>query len=199
MCGGYPEATGYRLYAKNANMEEIVGNRNEHPLGDPDPSSGEFEKILDGEIVRKFHASIYPITLDNYDLVHWAGDGGPGYGDPLERNLDDVEKDLEDDVYSTDVVRNVYGVVAEYDEGREKWTVDEEATEEGREDIREERREKSVPFKEFYREEKEKIVEDKLSKQVKRMFKESIELSEKWGKEFLEFWDLPEDFELEVK
>ena len=33
---------------------------------------------------------------------------------------------------------------------------------------------------------------------VKRMYAESIRLSERWATEFREFWDLPEDFDFDV-
>ena len=65
MHGDYPQATVYHLYAKNTNMREIIQNRKDYPLGDPDPSNGEFEKLLKGDIVRKPYCTIYPITLDN--------------------------------------------------------------------------------------------------------------------------------------
>ena len=42
MHGGYPQPTGYRLYATNTNMQEIIKNQKEYPLGDPDPSTRRF-------------------------------------------------------------------------------------------------------------------------------------------------------------
>ena len=33
---------------------------------------------------------------------------------------------------------------------------------------------------------------------VQRMYAESMRLSERWAREFREFWDLPEDFEFDV-
>ncbi|MFB0562894.1 MAG: hydantoinase B/oxoprolinase family protein [Candidatus Lokiarchaeia archaeon] len=198
MHGGYPQATGYRLYAKNTNMKEIIENQKEYPLGDPDPSSGEFEKLLKGDITRKPWCSIYPITFDNYDLAYYALSGGPGYGDPLERNVERVKQDLDGGIYTKDIVYNVYGVVADYDESKEEWMVDEKATEKRRQEIREEIREKSLPFDEFWEQEKKKITEDKLSEPVRLMYSESLKLSTKWAKEFREFWKLPDDFQMEV-
>lgn len=199
MSGGYPQATGYRLYAKNTNLDEIAENRDEYPLGDSNPASGDFEKMVKGEITRKPYNMIYPITLDNNDLVYFAQSGGPGYGDPLERKLEFVKKDLEDGIFTEDIVYGVYGVVAEYDEKEDEWIVDEEATKERREEIRREREEKSVSYGEFWREEKEKITAGKLINPIKRMYAESIDLSEDWGRRFLDFWNLPEDFEIEVE
>ncbi|MHA1411478.1 MAG: hydantoinase B/oxoprolinase family protein [Promethearchaeota archaeon] len=140
MHGGYPHGTGYRLYAKNTNMEEIIKNQKEYPLGDPDPKNGEFEKLIKGDIVRKCQNLIFPINLKNYDLIHYSLSGGPGYGDPLERKLENVKKDLEDGIYTQDFVYKIYGVVANFNEKTEEWTIDVEATKKRREEIRKERR-----------------------------------------------------------
>ena len=199
MHGGYPHGTGYRLYAKNTNMEEIIKNQKEYPLGDPDPKNGEFEKLIKGDIVRKCQNLIFPINLKNYDLIHYSLSGGPGYGDPLERKLENVKKDLEDGIYTQDFVYKIYGVVANFNEKTEEWTIDVEATKKRREEIRKEREEKSMTFEEFWEHERKKIVEDKLHEAVKRMYSESIQLSKKWGKEFLEFWKLPENYKMEVE
>ena len=57
---------------------------------------------------------------------------------------------------------------------------------------------KSMSFEEFRAYERDKIVNGKLNEPVSRMYSESLKLSETWSKEFKEFWDLPEDFEMEV-
>lgn len=197
MSGGYPQATGYRLFAKDTNFEELVEKREEYPLGDTDPGAKEFEEMIDGDITRKEEAAIYPISLENNDLVHWTLGGGPGYGDPLKRKLDMVKEDLEKGIFTEDIVYQVYGVAAEQQDS--EWVIDEEKTEERRKEIREERKEESVPFEEFWEKEREKVMEKDLEKPVKRMYAESIELSEDWGERFTEFWDLPEEFEFEVE
>ncbi len=199
MHGGYPHGTGYRLYAKNTNMKEIIQQQADYPLGDPDPRNGQFEKYLKADITRKPYCSIYPVILENYDLVHFAMSGGPGYGDPLERKLERVKQDLNDGIYSKDIVYNVYGVVAEYDEAKEEWLVDESATKARQEELKNERREKSLPFEEYWELERKKITERKLGEAATRMYSESIALSTNWAREFKEFWKLPDDFQMEVK
>ncbi len=199
MHGGYPHSTGYRLIAKDTNMKEIIENQREYPIGDPDPSNGEFERLLRADITRKPWASIYPVMLENYDLIHFALSGGPGYGDPLERKLESVKKDLDDGIYTQDLVYKVYGVVAKYEEDREEWLVDEEATHSRQEEMRNIRKEKSMTFEEFCEYEKAKLTDNILSDPVKLMYSESLDLSEKWRKEFIEFWGLPEDFTMEAK
>ncbi len=198
MHGGYPQATGYRLYAKNTNLKDIFQQQKPYPISDDDPSDGDFEKLIEGEITRKHNALIYPIMLDNYDLIYFPMGGGPGYGDPLERDPESVNQDLNDGYYTEDIVSNVYGVVAQFDDEKEEWNIDQEATKKRRDDILNERKQKSVPFEEFWNRERKKITDDGLSEQVKTMYFESLNLSENWAKEFREFWDFPDDFLKEV-
>ncbi len=199
MHGGYPNATSYRLHAKNTNLEEIFKNQEDYPYHDVDPSNGEFERLLEGDITRIPIGTIYPISLKNYDIIHFSESGGPGYGDPLERKVESVKQDLDDELYSSDIVYNVYGVVAEYDDENKEWKIDEERTKKRREELMNERKETSISFEEFWEQERKKITEGKLYEAVRSMYSESISLSDQWGKEFLEFWKLPEDFKWEVE
>ncbi len=198
MHGGYPNATGYRLYATDTNLEEIFKNKKEYPLGDPDPTNGEFERYLEGDIMRKPYCSIYPVLLKNYDIFHYALSGGPGYGDPLERKIESVQQDLEDGIYTRDFVFKVYGVVAKLDEENDEWIIDKESTNARKKEIIREREEKSMTFEEFWKYEKKKILDGNLNDAVKLMYSESLKLSRKWAKEFREFWNLPENFNVEV-
>jgi N-methylhydantoinase B/oxoprolinase/acetone carboxylase alpha subunit len=199
MHGGYPQATAYRLYAKNTNMQEIIQQQLDYPLGDPDPSNGEFERFLKADITRKPYCSIFPVTFENYDLFHFSMSGGPGYGDPLERQIKSVKKDLDEGLYTPDIVRNVYGVVARFSQEKNEWEINNVATDELRTKIMKEREEKSMNFEDFYEYEKDKILSGKLSAPVKRMYSESLQLSVGWAEEFRKFWNLDEDFDLEVK
>ena len=62
--------------------------------------------------------------------------------------------------------------------------------------MKNQRKETSISFEEFWKKEREKITEDKLSDPVRRMYSESIALSKNWGKEFRIFWKFPEDFQI---
>jgi hypothetical protein len=83
---------------------------------------------------------------------------------------------------------SVYGVVAG----------DAGATERRREEIREERGRTAVPVREWMKQERERVVNGDFIEPVKRMYAESIRLSERWAREFREFWDLPGDFDYDV-
>ena len=199
MHGGYPNATGYRLQATNTNLEEIFRTKQDYPISDDDPDNGEFERFLEGDIERKPIGTIYPISLKNYDIIHFAQSGGPGYGDPLERKIDSIKRDLDEGLYTAKIVNKVFGVIANFDDTNKEWTVDIEATIKRRDEIRNDRKEKSLTFEEFWEYERKKIIEGALSETVKVMYSESLKLSKKWGKEFREFWKFSEDFQMEVE
>lgn len=199
MHGGYPQATSYILRAENTNMPEVIKNKKPYPLGDPDPANGEFERFIKGKITRTPEGIMLPIGLKNYDLVHWRESGAPGYGDPLERELHLVKKDLKDGIFTKDIVHNVYGAVAVYDEEKGEWSIDYEKTRRRRSQMLEDRKEKSTSFEEFYQKHRKRILDGRLIDPVKRMYNESIQLSKRWGKEFLEFWSLSEDFRFKVE
>ena len=199
MHGGYPNATSYRLQATDTNLEEIFRNKQDYPISDNDPYNGEFERFLNAKIDRKPIGTIYPISLENYDIIHFAESGGPGYGDPLERKIESVKQDLDDGFYTADIVKNVYGVVANFDDKNEEWIINNEATKERREEIKQERKDKSITFEEFWEKQKKKITEGELYEAVSVMYSESLKLSTKWGENFREFWKFPEDFQIEVK
>ena len=117
----------------------------------------------------------------------------------LERKLESVKQDLDDGIYSSDIVEGVYGVIANLDEVKEEWVIDDEATKKRQEELRTERKEESMTFEEFWEYERKKIIDDELYESVHNMYAESLELSKRWGREFREFWKLPEDFKIEVK
>jgi len=66
--------------------------------------------------------------------------GGGGYGDPLLRDLDAVREDVEDGYVTPEGARRDYGVVVrEVDADLAEWEVDEEATDQERDEIRQNR------------------------------------------------------------
>jgi hypothetical protein len=120
--------------------------------------------------------------------------GGPGYGDPLEREVELVAEDVEEGVYTPDVVEQVYGVVGDYDEDDREFTVDDEATAERREEIREERKSESQSFEDFREKERENVVEKDMSEPVKWMYDGVFEQSSEWADRFRDYWDLDEEY-----
>lgn len=77
------------------------------------------------------------LSLDADDVLEWTWMGSAGYGDPLDRPLDRVVADLKNDRITEQTAYESYGVVL--DDG----DVDEQATEQRRREIRDERLEQA--------------------------------------------------------
>jgi N-methylhydantoinase B len=72
----------------------------------------------------------------------WVGvsSGGGGYGNPLDRPVDQVARDVRDGIYGAEHAREVYGVVVESDNA-----VDDDATAELRRHLRAAQQRDGVP------------------------------------------------------
>jgi N-methylhydantoinase B/acetone carboxylase alpha subunit len=194
--GGYPSATAYTLLARGVNFEQLTRDKAPYPLSD-DPMKPEFEEHLRDYckyIERLDWSTHFPRMLAEGDIYYFKQNGGPGYGDPLDRPLELCEDDLNEGVYTPEIMERVYGVKASYDEKLGVWRVDKNESEKLREKIKKERLERALNFAEFYREEREIILGSQFTRPVARMYQEQKEVSPRWWKEFTEFWQIPEDF-----
>jgi len=196
MHGGYPQATNYSVRVHNTDLEEQFEDA-EYPISDKVP--GDLEEDVDGDVVRTERGIYFPTTFENHDLVYYHMGGGPGYGDPLDRPFDLLKEDLEKEIYTPDVVESVYGVVGDLDEEEREFEIDHDATEERREEIRKQRREESQSVRSFIDEERDRLVEGDLSDPARRMYSGVFDRGDDWSDEFREFWDLPENFEINME
>lgn len=198
MFGGYPSATGYTLQAHDTDLKERFENQEPIPEGDRDPESGHFESNIEGDVVRRDRGLNTAEEFDEYDLYLNNINGGPGYGEPLERRPEEVAEDVNGDYLLPRYAEKVYGVVLETettDDGTDRYVVDEEATTECRAEIRKERKEKAQPVDDWLDEQRERIEADDAIDVVKKTYKSSMEMSDAFADHFRSFWDLPDDWE----
>jgi N-methylhydantoinase B/acetone carboxylase alpha subunit len=114
--------------------------------------------------------------------------GGAGLGDPLERPYESVMEDIDGDFLLARYAEPVYGVVPG----------DPDATEAARAAARDRRGDEAVPVREWMAAERERVLAGDFIEPVRRMYAESLRLSQRWAAEFREFWDLPEDFDYDI-
>ena len=105
-----------------------------------------------------------------------------------------IEADLNGGFLLPRYAESIYG--AHVSEANGGYKVDPCKTEENRNRIKEERAKKAVPVKDWWSKERERVINGDIADTVKAMYRSSMELSAPWAKEFREFWDLPEDFQL---
>jgi acetophenone carboxylase len=89
-----------------------------------------------------------PKVFEEGDLLFGFSGGGPGYGDPLERDADAVLEDLRKNIISEWTAQNIYRVA--YDPERRK--LDPEKTKQQRDEERQARLARGKPFDEFLQE-----------------------------------------------
>jgi N-methylhydantoinase B/oxoprolinase/acetone carboxylase alpha subunit len=111
------------------------------------------DELLGGNNPEKgnpaFRHSTMPVEpFLNGDTFYAAGGGGAGYGDPLERNPEDVIRDLRDGWTTDWAAKNVY--VVAYDENTLR--LDPEKTRAIREEVRDQRKKVGKAYDEFEKE-----------------------------------------------
>jgi acetone carboxylase alpha subunit len=130
---------------------------------------------------------------DNYDLYLNYLRGGPGFGDPIDREVAAIEKDLNGQCLLPEYAEKVYGAACSQD-AKGVWHVDAAATEARRAEMRKERVARSKPVKEWMKEERERILRKDASTPVQHMYATSFGLSGKFLDEFRSFWTLPPEW-----
>ena len=198
LMGGYPSATGYRFEAHKTGLEKRIAIGDSLPLGaDLDPSNPDYERHLDATATVKRDKQC--ITTEdcyaNHDLYLNYLRGGPGFGDPLDREPKAIEADLNQQFLLPEYARKVYGAVFSQD-AKGVFTVDAAATQARRAEIRRERLARALPTREWMKEERERIINKHAATQVQHMFATSFALSEKFTNQFKAFWNLPADWQL---
>ena len=104
------------------------------------PHGVEFEPA--GEEKRDLGTVFSNVSMSPGDRFARPSSGGGGFGDPLERDPEQVKADVIDDYVSIERAKKDYGVVInEVDPVQLEYVIDEEATEDHREYIREHREE----------------------------------------------------------
>jgi len=111
MFGGYPGAPSILVWAKGTKVREMW-QRNECPQSLVE-CGGQSELL-----------AYYDFDLAPEDVLYLRMSNGGGYGDPLERDPEWVQRDLELGFISTASARSIYGVVVHEKSG----VVDREAT-----------------------------------------------------------------------
>lgn len=198
MMGGYPSATGYRFEAHKTGLEQRIAIGDSLPLGgDLDPDNPDYERHIDAtaSVKRDKQCITTEDCYANHDLYLNYLRGGPGFGDPIDRDPKAIENDLNQTFLLPEYAQKVYGAVFTQD-AKGVFTVNAAKTQARRAEIRKERLARALLTREWMKEERERIVNKHAAVQVKHMFATSFALSEKFTQQFKDFWSLPADWQL---
>lgn len=197
LMGGYPAASGYRFAAHKTGLKELIAEGKPIPLGgDTDPENPTWDAMLpNAQIKRDKQAITTEEMFADYDLYLNYMRGGPGFGDPLDRDPQRVADDLNGGYTLERFAARLHGVMVKKD-AKGTYTVDADATKARRTEIRKERLAKAVPTTEWMKTEREKILAKDAGTHVQQMFASSFALGPRFYSEFKAFWTLPEEWTL---
>src|SRR5699024_9350403 len=121
---------GYRFTAFDTDLKERIDKQLPLPLGgDTDPDNPEYEENMKAErLYRDRQAVMTQEEFKDYDVIMNYLRGGPGFGDPLDRNPKEVEADLNDRYILKRYAEGVHGCI--FNEVNGEYKVDIQATEE---------------------------------------------------------------------
>ncbi len=198
LMGGYPAATGYRFEAHKTDLQERITQKLSLPFGgDSNPDELGYERHISAsaQVKRDKQCMTTETIFENHDLYLNYIRGGPGFGDPLDRDVRDIANDLNNRFVLPEFAKKVYGAIASQDHAG-LWTVDAAKTEAQRAKLRQDRLQRAIPTRQWMKEERERILTKSASVQVRHMYSTSFGLSEKFSNEFKRFWTLPDDWAL---
>ena len=136
---------------------------------------------------------VTPEALVDYDVIVHPISGAQAMGDPIERDPESVANDLNEGWTTHRVAEDIHGVMTTKPNGH--LVPDMEATAKKRAQIREDRKQRGVPFKEWWEEERKKVeAQENMDDAVRTMWESSMRLSPEYGDAIRQFWNLPEDF-----
>jgi len=177
-------------FAHDTNMREILKEGKCYPTDFVQVREWLREGKLKAATVEVYQGPSPNVECKDGDLFASATAAMGGWGDPLERELSLLENDVRYGWLTPEVVREVYGVVTD-----EKGKTKVKESEELRQKMRERRKERSVDARDWWRKERRQVLRKEFSEDVYNMYADILKY-EKFRREFMGMWQLPEDYQL---
>ena len=195
MYGAYPAFPDRSSYAHGTNVKQLIEDQKPlvHERGDPETPTIDANITYESGDTAAVAPFVTPELLGNYDIIVHPVSGAQAMGDPITRDPALIEEDLNKGWTSARVAGVIAGAVV--NKNGKGYEVDRTQTEAKRKAIREERKTRAVPFKEWWAKEREKVAAgENMDEAVLAMWRSSMALSPEYGAELRAFWNLPEDF-----
>jgi acetone carboxylase, alpha subunit len=192
MNGGYPAPSAFHVSARGTNTNDLVKQGIALPRDASEVLEYAEKGILKAENLDVWKFDMPEQSFQDGDLLADAAGASGGWGDPIERDPRSV---LEDVVYGwvdREFAQGLYGVVLKENESG-SLEVDEEATQNLRRKMREERRQIAKPAFEWWQEERKRVASGDFIDAVRNMYESSMSF-QAFRDEMVNFWQLPNDF-----
>ncbi len=193
MFGGYPGGKRNTILVRYRDLQGVMQQRKPliHRIGDP----SQFGKDIEGE-VTVVNYMLPPIEVKDGDMLVTDNCSAGGLGDPIDRDPSWVKADLDQGFTTEEIASRMYCVSVSYDENAKEWKVDEAETESLRQARRKQRLSRAVPVKDWWEENRERIISRDMHPLLLEMYESSMKMSQSFAEEYRDFWSLPDDFAL---
>jgi len=195
MYGAYPAFPDRSSYAHGTNVKQLIEEQKPllHERGDPENPTIETAITYEVGEAAAVAPFVTPVLLGNYDIIVHPISGAQAMGDPLTRDPDLIEADLNKGWTSPRVAGEIAGAV--FHKNGPDYVVDRAETEAKRKALRAARKARAIPFREWWVKEREKVAaSENMDEAVLDMWRSSMKFSPEYGRELRAFWNLPEDF-----
>jgi N-methylhydantoinase B/oxoprolinase/acetone carboxylase alpha subunit/acetone carboxylase gamma subunit len=176
--GGYPGAQAYVHNIFGSDIYEAAARGDAYPVADVSGHELALNAIGGEHLINQDPFTLMQAVRQG-DIYLSSGRGGGGLGDPLLRPEKSIEADIAGGHIQPEWAERAYGRA-------------------DRDAVRRLRLERSRPAADWWAQERERVLEQRLIDPVKTMYAESMRLEPRWAAEFRGFWDLPENFDFDV-
>jgi len=196
--GGYPGPTPTFFVIKNPKEKWAEGNIHLKALAlapwqGLDQMKYLEEKAPGAEITVIKRPKCFQVK-DGDVAISYGFSGNGGFGDPIEREPRLLEEDLEKWSITPEAAERLYKAAVKHDQTEDVYQVDEKTTEKLRQAERDSRKKRGVPVSRWWKQEREKVLKKQFSDQVSEAYRSSFKTSQRWAREYREFWNLSNDF-----
>ena len=190
ICGGYPALPSYILLLHKTNVQELIAQQIPLPRNALEARDYLACGLLTAEQMLDNVTQTPEWEVTDGDLIYYANEAGSSWGEPLDRDPARVCADLEEGWLSPEVAQTVYGVVAQ--RASHEWTIDVEATRQARQRLKERRKHRAVPVRDWWRNERKRVQRNSLPEMSQQMY-EDCRQYETFRDAFGSFWQVAED------
>jgi hypothetical protein len=193
MSGAYPAPGCFHVTARGTNLADVIAAGKETPRDALEVIDYSKDGRLKVDNLQVWKYDPPELEMKHNDLWANATGGAGGWGDPIERQPEMVVEDLNLEMIEESFARGLYGVVANKNADG-VWVLNSKETEKRRAEIRSERLEKSMPAKEWWLKQRQKVLDKSFIEPVSDMYRGSMSFP-KFDREYRGFWKLPTDFQ----
>lgn len=111
--GGWPGVCNRQMLIYGTSIHELLAEGEQPLVLESVTEPLDLDRL--GGDVRELEAKVDEFELTPGDVVQYTWQGGGGYGDPLDRDLERVARDVEDGIVSERRARELYGFGADRD------------------------------------------------------------------------------------